>query len=666
MDDLSGCGVELIQQKSIRARCVHPTGDFIEFRKEEIEQSIPERFEKQARIHPHKAAVRIGSDSLTYDELNKAANRVARVILAQSGNNQTPVLLLLDHSILTVAAMLGILKAGTFYVPLDPAFPRARLIYMLEDSQADLVLTNSENLSLAEEITQNSCQLVNIDDVDSNIPGDNPGIYVSPDDLAYIIYTSGSTGQPKGVMQPHRNVLHYIMTYTNAFHICAEDRLTALYSPSSFGTIRSVFGALLNGATTFPFDIRKRGLTRMADWLAREEITLYHSVATVFRHFVGSLTGEEQFPRLRVIRLGGEPVYKRDVELYKKHFSEDCILVNGLSSTETGSMRKYFIDKETIITDARVPVGYPVENKEVLLLGDDGGKVGHKRYGEIAVKSRYTATGYWRKQEITRKAFLPDPEGGNERIYRTGDLGRMFPDGRLVHMGRSDFQIKIRGYRIEPAEIEMALLDLCEIKEAVVLAVDNLSDDQRLVAYIVPSGQSIPTATQLRRELAQKLPDYMIPSAFVIMDSLPLVANGKVNLQALPAPGTERPELDTPFAAPRTPAEMEVAGIWSDVLGLDEVGIHDSFFDLGGHSLLATQIISRVIDMFQVVVPMRSLFQSPTVADMAMIIGQNQTSKAERGGVNRILAELETLLDEQVKRLPADEEDGGDGDRDIS
>jgi acyl-coenzyme A synthetase/AMP-(fatty) acid ligase/acyl carrier protein len=525
-----------------------------------------------------------------------------------------------------------------------------------------LIVTNSENLSLAEEITQNSCQLVNIDDVDSGTAGDNPGIYVSPDNLAYIIYTSGSTGQPKGVMQPHRNVLHYAMTYTNDFQICTEDRHTALYSPGSFGTVRSFFGVLLNGATTFPFDIKRQGLTRMADWLAEEEITIYHSVATAFRHFISSLTGEERFPSLRVIRLGGESVNRRDIELYKKHFSEACILVNGLSSTETGTIRKYFIDKETVITDARVPVGFPVTDKEVLLLDDDGRETGNKRHSEIAVKSRYVSTGYWRKPDITQKAFLPDIEGGNERIYRTGDMGHMFPDGCLMHIGRSDFQINIRGYRIEPAEIEMVILDHPEIKEAVVLAVEDPSAGQRLIAYIVLSGQSTPTVSELRHAIAQKLPDYMIPSAFVIIDALPLIASGKVNHRALPPPSTERPQIGTSFVKPQTPVEIELAEIWSDVLGLDEVGINDSFFDLGGHSLLAFRVISRVIKKFRVEVPLKFLFQSTTVADMAIIIVQNIAEKAERENIEQILAELDRLSEEQVQRLLTDEEAGSDND----
>jgi acyl carrier protein len=242
----------------------------------------------------------------------------------------------------------------------------------------------------------------------------------------------------------------------------------------------------------------------------------------------------------------------------------------------------------------------------------------------------------------------------------------MCPDGCLVHIGRSDFQINIRGYSIEPAEIEMVILDLPNIKEAVVLSVKDRSANQRLVAYIVLSGRSTPTVSELRYALAQKLPGYMIPSAFVFLDALPLIASGKVNYRALPPPSSERPQIGTPFVEPQSPVEMELAEIWSDVLGLDEVGINDSFFDLGGHSLLAIQVISQVIKKFRVEVPLKSLFQSPTVADMAIIIVQNLAEKAEREIIEHILAKLDGLSEEQVQRLLADDETGSDFESGIS
>jgi acyl-coenzyme A synthetase/AMP-(fatty) acid ligase/acyl carrier protein len=465
------------------------------------------------------------------------------------------------------------------------------------------------------------------------------------------MYTSGSSGQPKGVVQDHRGVLHKAMMYTNNLRVCLDDRLTLLHSFSFGACTHHLFGSLLSGASLFPFDARLGAGRRLAKWLITEQVTIYHSVPTAFRQMIGALTGEEEFPNLRVINLSGAPMTKEDVTLYQRHFSSDCILIHMMGATETGYIGGYFISRETQINGGRVPVGYAAEGKEVILLGDDGREIGYEQIGEIAVRSRYLSPGYWRKPKLTRAKFTPDPEGGDKPIYLTGDHGFMHPDGCLVHLGRKDFQVKIRGHRIEVSEIEMALTDLDAVKEAIVVARDGRAGDQQLVAYLVAAGQPAPAISELRNFLKTKLPDYMIPSIFVMLGALPLTANGKVDRLALPAPGSVRPELQTPFVSPRTPLEEELAGIWAEVLGLDQVGIHDSFLDLGGDSLLATQIISRVINAFGVELPVKSLLQAPSVAEMALLIMQSQAKKAGEEDLNRMLAGLEALSDEEAQRL---------------
>ncbi|MFQ5684962.1 MAG: AMP-binding protein, partial [Candidatus Binatia bacterium] len=425
-----------------------------------------------------------------------------------------------------------------------------------------------------------------------------------------------------------------------------------------------IFRALFNGATVLPFDFKEDGLAKLAAWLIQEEITIYHSVPSAFRYFVGTLSGKEEFPKLRLIHLGGEPVSIREVNQYKKHFSPACILLNNLGATETSVYRQYFINRETQITDTIVPVGYAVEDKEILLLNDAGEEAGANVIGEIAVKSRYRSPGYWRRPDLTQAAFVPDPSGGKERVYRTGDLGRMLSDGCLVYLGRKDSRVKIRGHRIEVAETEMALLDLDTVKEAIVVAQEEMAGSpsaslrtgQRLVAYIVPVGKPTLNVSGLRRALAEKLPDYMIPSAFIMIDALPLTPTGKVDRRALPALGRARPELVSPFVAPRTQVEDVLAGIWAEVLGLDQVGIYDNLFDLGGHSLNATQVISRVINTFKVELPIKSLFESPTVADMAVVITENMAKKAGNKELAHMLAELESISNEEARKRLADEE----------
>ena len=639
-------------QELLQAKCFHSTGTFVEFNKDEIEQSIPKRFEEQARKYSNRTAVVTRNQTLTYDQLNQGVDRLAGAILHQRGGRQEPIALLLEQSASAISTILGVLKAGKIYVPLDTTYPQARIEYILEDSQAPVIVTNNRNFLLARELAKhNGCQLLNIDELDPSSFVEEPDSHISPDSLAWILYTSGSTGQPKGVVQTHRNVLHDIMNYTNAFHICQADRLILLTSYSVVDTVRTMYGALLNGASLYPVDVKKDGLTHLADWLNHHQITIYRSFSTLFRHFIDTLDGDQQFPKLRLLYLCGEPVYRRDLELYKKQFSPDCIFVNGIGSTECLTYRWNLMDKKIQVNDNNVPVGYPLEDIEVLLLDDDGKEVAFNEIGEMSVRSRYLSPGYWRRPELSQVKFLSDPNGGDERIYRTGDLGLILDDGCLVHMGRKDFQVKIRGYRIEVGEIEAALLNIDNIKEAVVILREDRPRDRYLAAYIVPSRQPALSITALRPALAEKLPGYMVPSAFIILDALPLLPNGKLDRQRLPYPDSSRPNLDTPFIVPETSVEQALAKIWAEVLNVNHVGAHDNFFDLGGHSLAATRIVSRVIKHFQVDLPLQSLFQSPTVAEMATVIAEHQGKKLDQKELRDILVKLESLTEEEAERV---------------
>ncbi len=611
-------------QQAIRARCAHPTGTFVPFRKEETERSIPARFEQQVSRDPGRLALRSRGREWSYGSLNQAANRLAHAILERRGPRPEPVALLLERGAALVVAIMGALKAGRFYVPLDPSFPRARLAYLLEDSQARLVLTNTRNLLVAHDLARDRCPLVNLDELDSQLPTDDPVLAISPDAVAHVFYTSGSTGRPKGVVGTHRSALHVIRIETNAYRLCADDRLTSLTSAGW-----DVFRALLNGGSVYPVDVTEEGLPNLAGWLIHEEITTYSSVATLFRNFVAILTGQEEFPRLRLVELFGEPVYRRDVDLYRKHFVPGCILVNTFGATEVVHASHYFVGRETRLAESIVPGGYAVEDKEILVLDDDGREAGIDQVGEIAVRSRYLSPGYWRRPDLTDAVFMCDPDGRAERLYRTGDLGRQALDGCLVHLGRKDRQVKIRGNRVDVTEIEAALLGVENVKEAVVVAQTG-AGDPRLVAYVVPATQPAPSTTALRRVLAETLPISMIPSAFVALDAVPLTPTGKVDRRALPEPRGARPALSSPFVAPRTPVEATLAQIWAEILGLDEVGIDDHFLDLGGDSLLAGQVCSRAMNAFRVEVGAHALFQCPTVADMAVDIVQHWSDAARR------------------------------------
>ena len=425
--------------------------------------------------------------------------------------------------------------------------------------------------------------------MDSGFSTDDPGLSIGPDHFAFLIYTSGTTGQPKGVIQNHRNLLHDSLLYCNGLHICTDDRVALLYSCSASQGLKITLATLLNGAALCPFQVRHQGVAELPLWLNQEEITIYFSVPIVFRQFVGTIGEQEQFPRLRIIQLGSDLVTPRELEEYQKHFSADTILILRFGTTETGTLRRIFFTVNTCVDEAAVPVGYATEDTDISLLDEEGKVVKFGAVGEIVVESRYISPGYWRRPDLTREKFFSDPNGGDKRIFHTGDLGRLRSDGLLYHLGRKDFQLNIRGYRVEAGEIEAVLLAQDNVKEAIVATgkASTGADFDRLIAYIVPFEDPLPSIPDLRRAARKKLPAYMIPSDFVFLESLPLTPNGKVDRRALPAPGKARPELDVTYVVPQSDIEKQLARIWEEVLDVRPIGIHDNFFDLGGHSLSA-------------------------------------------------------------------------------
>ena len=625
---------------------IDSSGANVEFKDKALEESIPARFEQYVCRYPDSIAFKTRRKTLSWDALNRSANRVARTVRGTFQNRERPIALLVDQESSIVAGM-GVLKTGGFYVPLAPSHPRARNNYILTETEAALILTDRNHLALATELAQTNYQIINIDEIDPALSTENLGLPISPDAFAYIAYTSGSTGEPKGVVNTHCRVVHGI-GHDKRFKLGPADRFTNVGSSES-----NAFYALLSGAGSFPWYVKEEGLANLADWLVQEEITVYRSGPRVFREFVSTLTGKEEFPKLRAINLAGEPMRRDDVELYKKHFSSDCLLINTLGTREVGPFRVYVIGKETEIIGEIVPVGYAMPDKEVSLLDSDGQEVGFDQVGEIAVKSRYLSLGYWRRPDLTRAKFLTDPEGGDKRIYLTGDVGRMSPDGCLEHLGRKDFQVKIRGLRVDVSEVEKALVSHPSVREVVVTTRKDQSGDEQLVAYFVPSSGLATTVSSLRNLLRGTLPDYMIPSAFVELDTIPLTVtgSGKVDRRALPEPGNKRPDIDTPYVTSRTPVEEEVAKIWAEVLALNSVGVHDNFLELGGHSLAATRVVSQVLKTFRVEIPLTSLFEAPTVAEMAAVIIESQARKLKQADLDRLLTELESLSDNAAQRL---------------
>lgn len=585
---------------------------------EEVETSIPERFERIVHQFPNRIAVKTADQSMTYAGLNAQANRIARTLFAETGDRAVSVGLLLNTGLPLLAGIMGVLKAGKRFVLVDPSLPTTRITSIVQDAQAELVVANQEDLTIAT-IPNLGCRVMQYADVNDRIASDNLPLEVAPETLATIVYTSGSTGEPKGVVWDHLGLLHRNMTRTHESEASDKDRI-ALLSSHTGNAVNDIFLALLNGATLLPFDVRREGVVRLGSWMSTEEVSICAISSPLFRRLCEVFTGAESFPNLRIIRLRSDTVHIDDVSLFKKCFPPHCVLITGLSSTESGQLTTYRVNAAAELSGNDVPVGYPVSDKEVILLDDEGQKVDFGDVGEIVVRSRYLAQGYWRRPELTEAKFRLDPVDPTRRFYFTGDLGSMRPDGCLIHKGRKDFRVKIRGNGVELGEVERALRSHPAVSQAVAVSREDGSGENRLVAYYIARDSGRQSVSELRQFVNERLPDYMTPSAFVRLEAFPLTPTGKIDRRALPDPGGCRPELDTPFLTPRTDVERTVARIFSECTGIDQVGIEDNFFDLGGDSLILARLVSRLSVTFQREFSVHELFESSSVAGIARLL----------------------------------------------
>jgi amino acid adenylation domain-containing protein len=538
----------------------------------------------------------------------------AALSAVQNSGRLGAVALLLSHDGPVVAAILGILQAGGLYVPLDPTASPERLAAVLVHAEATALITDRHHAERAAALAGDRLPVLDIDAAFAASPSTLPE--VDPGEACVLFYTAGSTGLPKGVLQSHRGVLINAGNHARSLNLGMDDRLTLLSPLTAAASATALFGALMNGACLCPFAVREEGLAAMADWMARERITVYHSVPTLFRHFLESLTdGSAPLRSLRIVKLGGEPLPRRDLDLFRRRLPNGCRVINGLGLTEAGgNVCHQTVDLEALPASATVPVGHPLPGAGVLLLGEDGCEVASGEAGEIAVHSRCLSLGYWRDPARTAASFRPFCNG--EVLYLTGDLGRLNVDGCLEHLGRKDRQIKIRGQRVDLAEVEEALLCLPGVRDAAAVPWDGES----LAAFLVPAaGVELPPAGDLRAGL-RRLPEVMVPGRFLILPELPLLPGGKTDRAALAArvagPGAPSPEAPVHDAL-----ELQLREIWSRAFGR-EVGLTDDFFALGGHSLLAAKIVTGIQRTLGIEVPLAVLAGAPTLPSFARALRQ--------------------------------------------
>lgn len=581
-----------------------------------VQGFLPDLFEAQAQRSPDAIAVVFDKARLTYQELNQRANHVAHYLRSLGVGPEVLVGMFVERSLEMMVGLLGILKAGGAYVPLDPEFPQARLQFMLENSGVAVLLTQK---ALEKKLPPNQAQRVFLDADWENIAvtsESNPLSGLHGENLAYVIYTSGSTGLPKGVQITHNALRNFLLSMRQYVGITARDVLLAVTTLSFDIAGLELFLPLIVGATVVVAD-RETTLDgrRLSEHLEQYGVTIMQATPATWRLMLAS--GWRNTPGLQVL-CGGEALPR---ELAAQLLNCVASLKNVYGPTETTIWSSLH---QAAASDQIIPIGRPIGNTQFYILDTAFTPAPIGVPGELYIGGSGLARGYFTRPDLTAEKFVPHPLSSipGERLYRTGDRARYLPDGNIQFLGRSDYQVKIRGFRIELGEIE-AVLSVCPaIRQAVVAVQGEDLSNKRIAAYLVPDGDSV-SIEALQEFLKAKLPDYMIPSVFVFLDALPLTPNGKIDRRALPAPGLERPRLQMQYVAPRTPVEELLAGIWSDLLELEHIGIHDNFFHSGGHSLLGTQLISRVSQAFGVHLPLRALFDRPTVAGLAELIANN-------------------------------------------
>src|SRR5712691_3579350 len=578
---------------------------------------IQELLEQQVENTPDAVALICEDRRVTYRELNSRANQVANYLRKHGIGPDTRVGICIGRSPEMIVALLGILKAGGAYVPLDPDYPQARLKFMLEDARVPVLLTQS---ALSQNLPPNTAEVICIDEQWETIAResqDNPEVVTTADNLAYVMYTSGSTGKPKGVAVKHRNVVRLVKNTNYASF--AADEVFLQFAPVSFDAATfEIWGSLLNGAQLALMPPAKVSLPELAAALKRYRVTTLWLTAGLFNLMVDNHL--DDLRGLRQLLAGGDvlsvPHVRRVVEELK-----DCRLINGYGPTENTTFTCCYLLKDLAKVNGSVPIGFPISNTTVYILDAWMNPAPIGVPGELYIGGDGLAHGYLDRPELNAERFVRDPfsSASGARLYKTGDLVRYRATGEIDFLGRIDNQVKVRGFRVELGEIEAALAEHASVREAVVVALKD-EVDKHLVAYLVPCEARAPAIDELRDFLRQRLPAHMIPSVFVVLESLPLSPSGKVDRRALPSTNGIKPANVTSFTAPADELELKLTRIWERVLGIDSIGVNDNFFELGGHSLLAVRLFDQIEKSFSRNLPLATLFQAPTVKQLARVL----------------------------------------------
>jgi amino acid adenylation domain-containing protein len=591
--------------------------------------SVTQLFEKQVEKTPQNTAVIFEGQEISYCELNQRSNQLAHYLIKHGVKKDDMVGIFMERSIDMIIGMLGILKAGAVYVPIDTSYPKERIAFIMDDTKTPALLTQQ---SLAADLPESQSIILNMDTDRDKIEresADNPPTLTNADDRAYVIYTSGSTGKPKGVVVPHRAINRLVLN-TDYVQINKDDRIAQASNAAFDAATFEIWGALLNGAIL-------AGITKdvmlstqeFVDQLRSQKISAMFLTTALFNQLANEVPGA--FRTLKNVLFGGELVDPKSVRSVLLNDPPQRLL-HVYGPTENTTFSTWHLVKDVAEKASTVTIGKTIANSTYYVVDKNFQPVPVGVPGELCLGGDGLSLGYFNRPQLTAEKFVINPFNDKEgsRLYRTGDLVRYLPGGDIEFLGRIDQQVKIRGFRIELGEIESLLKEYPQLKDAAVLAREDTPGDRRLVGYIVPDGETVPNNNELRNFLLEKLPDYMVPFIFIKMDSLPINPNGKVDRKALPKPDQSRPDLEKAYVAPRTDLEQFIVDIWKEILNLDKIGIYDNFFDLGGNSLKAAVFANRLQKELDEVVHVGVVFKAPLIAELSMYMAEYYSDLVEK------------------------------------
>jgi amino acid adenylation domain-containing protein len=581
-------------------------------------------FEAQVKRTPHQIAVVLGNEQLTFDQVNRRANQLAHLLRQKGVGPEVLVGIFMQRSLEMVIGVLAVLKAGGAYVPMDPCYPGERISFMLEDTRLSIVLTQQ---SLLKKLPSQLAQVIHVDMEEKEIREEDSAdldCEVEPENLAYVIYTSGSTGQPKGVAMPHRaltNLLGWQLREAQGSGALRTLQFASLSFDVSFQEIFSTWGS--GGTLVMVTEEMRRDAPALLRFIVEQGIERCFFPFVYLQHLALVFQSGGVVPqRLREVITAGEQL---EITPQVANFFErlpECHLHNQYGPSESHVVTAYTLPRNVSDWKRLPPIGKPIDNTQIYIVNRNGESVPIGDAGELCIGGASLARGYVNRADSTAEKFIPDrfSADGEGRLYRTGDLARYRADGEIEFLGRIDNQIKIRGFRVELGEIEITLLSHPQVREAVVVAQEETKGERKLIAYVVTSGEDKELGRELRTFLKQRLPEYMVPARFVMLDALPLTPSGKINRRALPSPSNQRPPLAQAYVEPKTSIESQLKGMWEELLNIQPIGVRDCFFELGGDSLLATQLLLKIQEVFDSAIPPSALIEEATIEYLARII----------------------------------------------